>query len=78
MSASKMQMIAAATAVLAGVDIPDFGPGKSYRNNRTPYVGRAVPRNAACPCGSGQKYKKCCMRQFTVAREEVSDESVGD
>jgi len=21
-----------------------------------------VNRNAACPCGSGQKYKKCCMK----------------
>ena len=21
-----------------------------------------VPRNAPCPCGSGKKYKKCCMR----------------
>jgi uncharacterized protein YecA (UPF0149 family) len=19
-----------------------------------------IPRNAACPCGSGKKYKKCC------------------
>jgi uncharacterized protein len=25
---------------------------------RTPQPGR----NAACPCGSGQKYKKCCGR----------------
>ncbi|WP_202907964.1 SEC-C metal-binding domain-containing protein [Rubripirellula obstinata] len=22
-----------------------------------------TPRNAQCPCGSGKKYKKCCMRQ---------------
>jgi uncharacterized protein YecA (UPF0149 family) len=22
-----------------------------------------VPRNAKCPCGSGHKYKKCCMRE---------------
>lgn len=22
-----------------------------------------VPRNAPCPCGSGNKYKKCCLRQ---------------
>jgi hypothetical protein len=21
-----------------------------------------IPRNAACPCGSGQKYKRCCGR----------------
>jgi preprotein translocase subunit SecA len=21
---------------------------------------RSVPRNAPCPCGSGQKFKRCC------------------
>ncbi|HET89419.1 MAG TPA: zinc chelation protein SecC [Chloroflexi bacterium] len=28
-------------------------------------AGRAnvVGRNDACPCGSGKKYKHCCMRQ---------------
>lgn len=24
--------------------------------------GSRLGRNAPCPCGSGQKYKKCCMR----------------
>jgi ABC-type Zn2+ transport system substrate-binding protein/surface adhesin len=31
-------------------------------SSRTPFV-RAMPkvgRNDACPCGSGQKHKKCC------------------
>jgi uncharacterized protein len=28
----------------------------SYRNRS------GVPRNAACPCGSGRKYKRCCGR----------------
>jgi uncharacterized protein YecA (UPF0149 family) len=23
---------------------------------------RHTTRNAPCPCGSGQKFKKCCMR----------------
>jgi len=23
---------------------------------------RKVPRNAPCPCGSGKKFKKCCLR----------------
>lgn len=22
---------------------------------------RKTPRNAPCPCGSGRKFKKCCM-----------------
>jgi hypothetical protein len=25
--------------------------------------GERVPRNAPCPCGSGKKYKLCCMRK---------------
>jgi preprotein translocase subunit SecA len=24
-----------------------------------PFAGQDVSRNAACPCGSGQKYKHC-------------------
>lgn len=36
------------------------------------------PRNAACPCGSGKKFKKCCVDKFAGAtvkaekREEVA------
>lgn len=26
-------------------------------------VGEAVGRNDPCPCGSGLKYKKCCMNK---------------
>jgi hypothetical protein len=25
--------------------------------------GERVGRNAACPCGSGKKYKQCCLRK---------------
>lgn len=44
------------------------------------YAGRAVPsecwynkmakigRNDSCPCGSGIKYKKCCLKQKSVAQ----------
>jgi len=31
----------------------------------TPAVSSKVPRNAPCPCGSGQKYKRCCGRNGT-------------
>jgi hypothetical protein len=24
-------------------------------------MGKSVPRNALCPCGSGKKYKQCCL-----------------
>ena len=26
-------------------------------------AGKKVGRNEPCPCGSGKKYKKCCMRK---------------
>jgi hypothetical protein len=39
-----------------------------YKNFREKYVdenitadSEKIPRNAPCPCGSGKKYKKCCM-----------------
>jgi hypothetical protein len=28
---------------------------------RPPAPAGRVPRNAACPCGSGKKYKRCCL-----------------
>jgi uncharacterized protein YecA (UPF0149 family) len=33
---------------------PAIGPGKPARN---------VGRNDPCPCGSGKKYKKCCLKK---------------
>jgi len=29
---------------------------------KVPVTREKVDRNAACPCGSGKKYKKCCIR----------------
>ncbi|MFV1968471.1 MAG: SEC-C metal-binding domain-containing protein, partial [Pirellulaceae bacterium] len=29
--------------------------------------GQRVGRNDPCPCGSGKKYKQCCMRKATIA-----------
>jgi len=31
---------------------------------------RQPSRNAPCPCGSGEKYKKCCMKNVTPEKEE--------
>ena len=33
--------------------------------NTTPYIreGKKVGRNEPCPCGSGKKYKKCCINK---------------
>src|SRR5213593_3983966 len=37
-----------------------------------------VPRNASCPCGSGRKYKKCCIDREAelLRRAEALEELV--
>ena len=30
-----------------------------------------IGRNASCPCGSGRKYKKCCLNQTVTPRETL-------
>lgn len=32
-----------------------------------------VGRNEPCPCGSGRKYKHCCLREVESRREVVPD-----
>jgi hypothetical protein len=39
---------------------PALGPPLSH--GARPRAARRHPRNAPCPCGSGQKYKRCCGR----------------
>ena len=31
-----------------------------------------IGRNAPCPCGSGKKYKNCCMRSSSGAQQAIS------
>jgi len=35
---------------------------KSFRDSKTIHVDK-VGRNDPCPCGSGKKYKQCCMNK---------------
>ena len=40
--------------------------------------GRTVSRNAPCPCGSGRKYKRCCLPdEERAVREARFDDAVG-
>lgn len=34
---------------------------KNFNATKTIVKGDRINRNDACPCGSGKKYKKCCM-----------------
>ena len=36
-----------------------------------------VSRNAPCPCGSGKKYKKCCLRRLDSSVRQKSDVLLG-
>lgn len=37
-----------------------------------------ISRNAPCPCGSGKKYKKCCIRRIGSTNSDlyIDDEGV--
>ena len=56
----KVERVQVATPLVEG-----FGDGKSVK--RAPAKSTKVGRNDPCPCGSGQKYKKCCGRNSSEA-----------
>lgn len=35
---------------------------KAYMATKTVVKGEKIGRNDPCPCGSGKKYKKCCLK----------------
>lgn len=35
---------------------------KEYNKTKTIIKDKKIGRNDACPCGSGKKYKQCCMK----------------
>ena len=37
-----------------------------------------VGRNDPCPCGSGKKYKKCCMMKDLAREADISSKSSGN
>lgn len=37
-----------------------------FRLTNSSVAKTSVARNASCPCGSGKKYKKCCMNQANL------------
>lgn len=36
---------------------------KQYNRSKTVVKGEKIGRNDSCPCGSGKKYKKCCLNK---------------
>lgn len=44
------------------LDLSSFDPnGKDSAGRSAPKKKAKIERNSPCPCGSGRKYKKCCM-----------------
>jgi uncharacterized protein YecA (UPF0149 family) len=44
-------------------DLKKFLATGDYRYIREPRKAEELPgRNDGCPCGSGKKFKKCCMK----------------
>jgi hypothetical protein len=48
-------------------------PRKSWREKRVS-AGKEPGRNESCPCGSGRKYKKCCLHLGLTIQEAGSSE----
>lgn len=38
---------------------------------------RSTGRNGACPCGSGLKYKRCCLDEVLAVKNQGPDPSIG-
>ena len=39
----------------------NFDRKNIYAKGETIYKEKKIGRNERCPCGSGKKYKKCCI-----------------
>jgi len=48
---------------LAPVHHPHASHGLPDNEQSDPTADRKTGRNDPCPCGSGKKYKKCCLRK---------------
>ena len=51
-----------AIAIAVWLALVMLGVFKAGAGGAVPAVNPVVARNAACPCGSGRKYKRCCGR----------------
>jgi preprotein translocase subunit SecA len=66
----EMQMPRRQTFVLSRGEVAQSG-GRETEDGKGVTVrreGKKVGRNDPCPCGSGKKYKKCCLEKETEAR----------
>ena len=48
-------------SMVEGSNAPSI-PAHNLPKNRPVIAGQKIGRNNPCPCGSGKKYKKCCLK----------------
>jgi preprotein translocase subunit SecA len=62
---SQLAAVGAAGGIRQAQDAAIAGSQQSTERKREPVrnVGKKVGRNDPCPCGSGKKFKACCMRK---------------
>ena len=50
----------------------------TIQQNGNRYVGKPkkLPRNKPCPCGSGKKYKKCCLTKGIYENITIEEKQV--
>jgi preprotein translocase subunit SecA len=66
---SQLAAVGATSGIRHAQDAAIAGSQQSTEKKREPVrnVGKKVGRNDPCPCGSGKKFKACCMRKQSAA-----------
>lgn len=62
------------------VNKPDYIPKHPRRSEKIKFLGYHQPglkigRNEECPCGSGLKYKKCCINNPENLKNKLKGET---
>lgn len=58
-------------------DLPERDPATVIAGRTVVREGTKVGRNEPCPCGSGKKFKKCCLGKAPLAPAPVESPGVG-
>jgi hypothetical protein len=77
---TRMSAVAAVLAAGIGGPVPklsDVGPGKRSRLFYPERPLYRAGRNEPCPCGSGRKFKKCCLGK-TAASSTIPETTQQD
>jgi hypothetical protein len=56
----KLEGLGSFESMLGIVTAPPLETAPTERTQSAPAAVQTTPRNGPCPCGSGQKYKRCC------------------